>query len=103
MLSAEARTAVGYEPAAQSSLIGKIEKAGRYAQQPERVRIERLGLTFQGSHDAYELRLAHADWRCSCHTYEAVGLCAHIMAVQRVLEPMLSVEARTSEGLAAAV
>jgi hypothetical protein len=103
MLSVDARTAVGYEPAAQSSLIGKIEKAGRYAQQPERVAIERMDATFQGSHDSYDLRLDGTAWRCRCHTFDAVGLCAHVMAVQRILAPMLSAAARTTEGLAAAV
>jgi hypothetical protein len=103
MLTAEARTAHGREPFVQSALIGKIEKARRYAQQPERIRLEALDLAFHGEHDAYALTLQGQGWRCSCHTFASVGLCAHVMAVQRLLEPMLTAEARTGTGLAHAV
>jgi hypothetical protein len=103
MLTPEARTAAGREPFVQSALIGKIEKARRYAQQPERIRLEALDLRFQGEHDAYHLTLAGDEWHCSCHTSATVGLCAHVMTLQRLFEPMLSNEARTATGLAHAV
>jgi hypothetical protein len=102
MLSSEARTAPGREPFVQSALIGKIEKARRYAQQPERARLHSLDLAFHGEHDEYHLSLQGDDWRCSCHSFETFGLCAHIMAVQRLFEPMLTAEARTTTGLAPA-
>lgn len=103
MLSVEARNASGPEPLTQSALIGKIEKARRYAQQPERLQIHQLNLTFLGGHDSYVLTLNGDVWTCSCHTFQTVGLCAHVMAMQRILEPMLGVEARTGAGVAAVV
>lgn len=86
-----------------SSLYGKVEKAKRYAQQPERVRIQEMKLTFHGEHDEYHVGLAGDEWQCSCHFFEGFGTCAHVMAVQRMFEVMLTPEARTSAGLAAAV
>lgn len=103
MLTTEARTAAGREPFVQSALIGKIEKARRYAQQPERIAVQALEAAFHGEHDAYHLALDGADWACSCHSFQPFGICAHVMAVQRLLEPMLSAEARTTSGVAQAV
>jgi hypothetical protein len=86
-----------------SSLIGKVEKAKRYAQQPERVRISSMSLAFHGEHDVYEVVLKDDQWRCSCHFFEGFGTCAHVMAMQRMFEVMLSQEARTGAGLAQVV
>lgn len=79
-----------------SGMIGKIEKAHRYAQEPERVSILNLEATFRGSHDTYNVSLTDKGWHCSCHTFEAHVLdsCAHVMAAQQILGPMLSDEAR---------
>ncbi|MDF3017039.1 MAG: zinc finger protein, partial [Thermomicrobiales bacterium] len=40
-----------------SSMIGKIEKAHRYAQEPERVRFQSLKATFHGGHDDHTVEL----------------------------------------------
>ena len=77
-----------------SSMIGKIEKARRYAQEPERIGITRLSARFHGSNDDYDLYLADERWRCGCHTFEQFGSCAHIMAAQRLLNAMLPPAAR---------
>jgi len=79
-----------------SSMIGKIEKAHRYAREPERVRFATFEAAFQGGHDTYHVALQDDHWTCSCHTYTAhtVGTCSHIMALQQLLAPMLSEEAR---------
>ena len=83
-----------------SSMIGKIEKAHRYAREPERVRFRSLEATFRGGHDDYTVRLADGVWDCSCHTFSShvVGTCSHVMAMQQMLAPMLSEEARYFDG-----
>lgn len=86
-----------------SSLIGKIEKSKRYAQQPERVRVNALDLTFQGEHDQYHVTLRDDAWHCSCHFYEGFGTCAHVMAMQRIFDVMLTSEARNAPGMLATV
>lgn len=77
-----------------SSIIGKIEKARRYAFEPERFQLNTLVASFRGGHDRYELALADGTWRCSCHFFEAHATCAHIMATQRLLATMLPTTAR---------
>ncbi len=77
-----------------SSIIGKIEKARRYAFEPERFRLNALEAAFRGEHDWYDLTLANGAWRCSCHFFEVHDTCAHIIAAQRLLAAMLPTTAR---------
>lgn len=78
-----------------SSLIGKIEKAIRYEQEPNRIHFQTAQVEFRGEHDNYVVKLEGSNWVCSCHTF-SIGLeCSHIMALQRILNPMLDEEART--------
>ena len=80
-----------------SSMIGKIEKAHRYAREPERITFQSFTADFDGSHDTYTVSFDEHGWHCSCHTFEAHmvgGTCAHIMAIQHILGPMLPDSAR---------
>ena len=79
-----------------SSMIGKIEKAHRYAREPERVQLQELVASFRGGHDDYAIRLRDGQWECSCHTFSShmVGTCSHVMALQQMLGSMLSSDAR---------
>ena len=89
-----------------SSMIGKIEKAHRYAREPERVKFQELAATFEGGHDSYTVSLTDRGWECSCHTFEThmIGTCSHIMAMQQMLGQMLPDDARyDSEQVTAAV
>lgn len=81
-----------------SMLIGKIEKAHRYAHEPERVKLQSLSASFQGGHDDYTVDLESDSWTCTCHTFEtqAIGTCSHIMALQEILRDMLTADARFS-------
>ncbi len=81
-----------------SSMIGKIEKAHRYAREPERVRMQSIEATFHGSHDDHQVSLRDGHWSCSCHTFSShvLGTCAHVMAIQQILAPMLSEDDRFS-------
>jgi hypothetical protein len=82
-----------------SSLIGKIEKAQRYEHEPERVTITQLQADFRGEHDVYHLSLDGAHWKCSCSFYHGYGTCSHVMALQRILSKMLSMESRSESPL----
>jgi hypothetical protein len=77
-------------------MIGKIEKAHRYAREPERVRFSEFQATFRGGHDDYVVSFKDEHWNCTCHTFEShvVGTCAHVMALQQMLSAMLPVDAR---------
>jgi hypothetical protein len=84
-----------------SAMIGKIEKAHRYAEEPDRIQFQSFTATFRGGHDDYQVAFDGEHWTCSCHTFEShtVGTCSHIMAMQQILAPMLSSDARYASEL----
>ena len=73
----------------QSSLIGKIEKAKRYAQEPERVSISDFSAVFRGENDSHMLGLSNGKWHCDCQFFSQWGECVHIMTVQRLFGKMI--------------
>jgi hypothetical protein len=80
-----------------SDLIGKIEKARRYAQEPERIKFENLTVTFHGGNSNHTIALVDGHWSCDCSFFQGWGTCAHVMAMQRILNPMLTPEARQAD------
>ena len=81
----------------QSSLIGKIEKAKRYAQEPERVTFSELSVKFRGENNDYTTEYKEGKWHCSCHFFSSWGVCSHTMALERILSDMLPKEALTTQ------
>jgi hypothetical protein len=79
-----------------SSLIGKVEKANRYARELDRISIERVALTFRGDNDTHHVSLDAGQWHCTCHYFESWGSCVHLLALQKIFGVMLPEEAQTS-------
>ena len=79
-----------------SSLIGKVEKANRYARELDRISIDRLSLTFRGDNDTHHVALDAGQWRCTCHYFESWGSCVHLLTLQKVMGVMLPEEAQVS-------
>ena len=79
-----------------SSVIGKIEKANRYARELDRISIDRLSLTFRGDNDTHRVSLESDRWQCNCHYFQSWGSCAHVLTMQKVLGQMLSEAAQSS-------
>jgi hypothetical protein len=77
----------------QPSLVGKIEKAKRYAEEPERVTIRNFSADFRGENDSHTLSLSDGKWSCNCHFFSLWGQCVHIMTLQRLLGSMLPIQA----------
>lgn len=84
-----------------SSLIGKIEKAKRYAQEPDRVRFSRFELVFKGEHDEYTVSYDHGHWHCGCAFFGGWNVCSHTLAMYRLLTPMLPAEAAPGDAATA--
>ncbi len=81
----------------QSSLIGKIEKAKRYAQEKDRVTFSELSVKFRGENDDYNISYQDGKWHCSCQFFSSWGTCSHTMALERMLGNMLPAEALTTQ------
>ena len=77
----------------QSSLIGKIEKAKRYAEEKERITFNELSVKFRGENSDYETSYRKGEWHCTCGFFSSWGLCSHTMAMEKILAEMLPPEA----------
>jgi hypothetical protein len=74
-------------------MIGKIEKAKRYAEQRDRIRIDSLRVTFIGQNNDHIVKLDDGGWSCDCEFFQSRQRCSHTMALEIILEGMLPEEA----------
>jgi len=79
-----------------SSLIGKVEKANRYARELDRITLDRFSVTFRGDNDTHHVSLDAGQWRCTCHYFESWDSCVHVLTLQKVMGVMLPDEAQES-------
>jgi hypothetical protein len=79
----------------QSSLIGKIEKANRYAQETDRITFSQFCVNFRGDNNTYNTSYGEGGWKCTCPFFAKWGLCSHTMATEKVLGSMLPADAIT--------
>jgi len=70
-------------------MIGKIEKAKRYAEERERITIEHFRATFDGENNPHMVEFVDGQWHCDCNFFLSRGVCSHTMALERILEGML--------------
>jgi len=76
-----------------SGMIGKIQKAKRYAEEPERIRFEQFRVTIQGKNSQHKVSYEQGNWRCTCNYFASRGVCSHTMAMERLLGVSLPPEA----------
>ncbi len=80
-----------------SSIIGKVDKARRYAEEKERVSVTKFNATFNGNHNTYEVTYDSGNWHCQCLFFTSRGVCSHTMALQRILAEVLNRQEQTVE------
>jgi hypothetical protein len=73
-------------------MIGKIEKAKRYAEQRDRIHFKQFTVTLDGDNNPHTVQYDNGTWRCDCNFFQTRGRCSHTMAMERVLEPMIAVQ-----------
>jgi len=71
-----------------SGMIGKIQKAKRYAQERERFHIESLVISVDGTNNAHRVTLEDGTLKCTCDFYQSRGFCSHTMALEEILKDM---------------
>ena len=81
-----------------SSFIGKVDKARRYAEEKNRVSITTFKATFQGNHGTYDVSFDDGRWDCQCAFFWRHEACSHTMALQRILDEVLAREPQAVEG-----
>jgi hypothetical protein len=75
-----------------SSLIGKVEKSKRYAQEPDRVTLSEFSADFRGEHNNYTVSYKDNKWHCTCKFFSQWKTCSHTMALQQLFSMVLPKE-----------
>ncbi len=70
-------------------MIGKIEKAHRYAQERERFRFDQFHLTFTGENNNHQVSFDSGTFKCDCEFFLLRERCSHTMALEQLLQNML--------------
>ncbi len=71
------------------SMIGKIEKAKRYAEDRRRFTFHKFEVTFRGDNNDHHVTYEHGKFTCDCEFFIANQRCAHTMALELLLKNML--------------
>ncbi len=67
----------------------KIDKANRYAQEPQRFHLEKFSLTFHGDNNDHAVSFDNGAWQCDCEYFMVHGWCCHSKALEIMLDKML--------------
>ncbi len=73
-----------------NSLIGKIDKAKRYAEERERFQFNRFEITLSGDNNPHKVTYDEGNWNCDCDFFKSRGRCSHTMALEIILEGMVA-------------
>jgi hypothetical protein len=76
-------------------MIGKIEKAKRYAEELDRIRFTQFTVTFDGENNPHTVHFEDGTWQCDCDFFQTRIVCSHSMALERILEGMVPEPAST--------
>ncbi len=72
-----------------SSLVSKIMKAKRYAQERDRVSFSDFRVSFRGENDLHQVSYHEGAWDCTCNFFGSHRVCCHSMALEKILGEML--------------
>jgi hypothetical protein len=79
-----------------SGMIGKVEKAHRYVQERRRFQFTELQVRIHGDNSDHDVSLSNGEWRCNCEFFEHNDTCAHTMALELLLEGMITKQPQLS-------
>lgn len=68
-----------------TGLVSRIIKARQYAQERHRIEFNSFEVTFEGEHNTHKVTYRDGQWHCSCEEAVRMGVCSHIMAMERIL------------------
>lgn len=73
-------------------MIGKIEKAKRYAEERERFHFTSFSVDVEGENNQHTVTYDHGVWTCTCSFFASRGRCSHTIALEFILKGMLNEE-----------
>lgn len=72
-------------------MIGKIEKAKRYAEDRKRFRFNKFDVTFHGDNNDHNVSFENAAFSCDCEFFITHQRCGHTMALEILLKDMIPI------------
>jgi len=72
-------------------LIGKIEKAKRYAEERDRIEFKQFEVQFKGENNDHTVTYQAGVWQCTCDFFQTRGRCSHTMALETILSNMVEI------------
>ncbi|MBI1257991.1 MAG: hypothetical protein GC204_11005 [Chloroflexi bacterium] len=75
--------------AAGQNVVSDVEKASRYADEPDRIQFKSFEVTFDGDNSTHHTIYHDDGWTCDCSFFTSRGVCCHTMAMERVLKGMI--------------
>ena len=69
-------------------MIGKVQKAKRYAQERERFHLETLEIAVDGTNNQHRVVLKGGTLTCTCDFYQSREYCSHTMAIEEIMKGM---------------
>jgi len=73
------------------AMIGKMEKAKRYAEERNRIEFKQFKVIFTGNHSEHMVTYDDGVWGCNCEFFQARGRCSHTMALETILDQMVDI------------
>ena len=70
-------------------MIGKREKAKRYAEERNRFLFNKFDLTFKGDNNNHQVTFDNGVYACDCEFFITHQRCAHTMAIEILLRDMI--------------
>lgn len=77
-------------------MIGKIEKAKRYAQERNRFQFHSFSVSVQGDNNTHHVSYENGEWSCDCEFFKSRGRCVHTISLETILEGMTVLEPSTA-------
>jgi hypothetical protein len=72
-------------------MIGKMEKAKRYAEERDRIKFNQFQVVFAGNHSDHTVTYNEGNWGCTCEFFQTRGRCSHTMALEIILDQMVEI------------
>jgi hypothetical protein len=72
-----------------SGMIGKIDKAKRYAQERKRFRFNKFDVVFHGDNNDHHVTFDNGVFHCDCDFFKTHRNCSHTMALENLLQDTL--------------
>jgi len=70
-------------------MIGKIEKAKRYAEERYRFHFKKFELVFSGDNNPHNVTFDNGVFQCDCEFFITHHRCGHTMALEILLKDMI--------------